>query len=66
MTRVLTLFLAYSFRHPHFPSLQRNAYAPPSSLRERSPTNPCRSMDFAASAGDFKVPTIFGAATLDW
>ena len=35
---VFTPICAYSFRHPHFPSLQPNASARPSPLRERSPT----------------------------
>jgi hypothetical protein len=35
---VFTPICAYSFRHPHFPSLQPNASARPSLLRERSPT----------------------------
>ena len=35
---VFTRICAYSFRHPHFPSLQPNASARPSLLRERSPT----------------------------
>ena len=37
---VFTRICAYSFRHPHFPSLQPNASARPSLLRERSPTPP--------------------------
>ncbi len=38
MTMVFTWFRAYSFRHPHFPSLHQKASALASSLRERSPT----------------------------
>ena len=38
VARVFTWLCAYSFRHPHFPSLQPNASARPSLLRERSPT----------------------------
>ena len=36
--RVFTSVCAYSFRHPHFWSLQPNASARPSPLPERSPT----------------------------
>lgn len=35
---VFTRVCAYSFRHPHFPSLQPDVYTRPSLLRERSPT----------------------------
>ena len=35
---VLTRICAYSVRHPHFRSLQRNGSPAPSSLPERSPT----------------------------
>ena len=38
MRRVFTSVCAYSFRHPHFRSLQPNASARPSLLPERSPT----------------------------
>ena len=38
MAGVFTRLRAYSFRHPHFPSLHPKASARASMLRERSPT----------------------------
>ncbi len=64
MYRVFTCICAYSFRHPHFPSLQVNVYTDPSLFRERSPT-PASKTQGHASAGRL-IPTIIGAYTLDW
>ena len=62
---VFTRICAYSFRHPHFPSLQPNASARPSPLRERSPTPaPCGASH--CFGGRLTVPTILGATSLDW
>ena len=68
MAGVLAPLRAYSFRHPHFPSLHEKASALASQLRERSPTpGPRRTaIQALASADGFTVPTILGAATLDW
>jgi hypothetical protein len=51
VTGVFTLFIAYSFRHPHFPSLHRKASAPASTLRERSPTTPSSEEEFVRCFG---------------
>src|SRR3954467_5449305 len=65
VTGVFTLFLAYLIRHPHFPPLHRKASAPASLLWERSPTPPaCAGRP--SFGGRLEVPTIIGAATLDW
>ena len=64
MSEVFTLISAYSFRHPHFWSLQANGSPGPSSLPERSPTPDSKSQGHA-SAGRL-IPTILGAFTLDW
>jgi hypothetical protein len=61
---VFTPLGAYSFRHPHFRSLQVNASADPSLLPERSPTPDSKSQGLA-SAGRL-IPTILGAFPLDW
>src|SRR5690606_15865706 len=61
---VFTRVCAYSFRHPHFPSLQPNVFTRPSLLRERSPT-PAARQQGQASAGRL-IPTILGAFPLDW
>ena len=61
---VFTRVCAYSFRHPHFPSLQPNVSTRPSLLRERSPTPAAKQQD-QASAGRL-IPTILGAFPLDW
>ena len=68
MTMVFTWFHAYSFRHPHFPSLHPNASARASTLRERSPTPEERrsALQAIASVDGFIVPTILGATSLDW
>ena len=64
MSEVFTRICAYSFRHPHFPSLQANVSTVASQLRERSPT-PHTKYEGQASAGRL-IPTILGAFTLDW
>jgi hypothetical protein len=65
---IFTLVCAYSFRHPHFWSLQGNGSPAPSLFPERSPT-PDQPDESAyqghASAGRL-IPTILGAFTLDW
>jgi hypothetical protein len=65
---IFTLVCAYSFRHPHFWSLQGNVSTAPSLFPERSPT-PDRQFENChqghASAGRL-IPTILGAFTLDW
>ncbi len=61
---VFTRVCAYSFRHPHFRSLQDNGSPVPSLLPERSPT-PVTKSQGQASAGRL-IPTILGAFTLDW
>ena len=68
MAGVFTRLRAYSFRHPHFPSLHPKASAGASMLRERSPTPAPRqaAMQALASADGFLVPTILGATSLDW
>ena len=66
MAGVFTRLRAYSFRHPHFPSLHPKAYAWASMLRERSPTTARRTVQSLASADGFLVPTILGATSLDW
>ena len=60
---VFTRICAYSFRHPHFRSLQDNGSPVPSTLPERSPTPQTRSAG-QASAGRL-IPTILGAFPLD-
>ena len=66
--KIFTLVCAYSFRHPHFWSLQGNVSTAPSLFPERSPT-PDRQYKYChqghASAGRL-IPTILGAFTLDW
>ena len=66
--KIFTLVCAYSFRHPHFWSLQGNVSTAPSLFPERSPT-PGQTYKYAyqghASAGRL-IPTILGAFTLDW
>ena len=65
---IFTLVCAYSFRHPHFWSLQGNVSTAPSLFPERSPTpdQPDESgYQGHASAGRL-IPTILGARTLDW
>ena len=68
MLAIFTLVCAYSFRHPHFWSLQGNVSTAPSLFPERSPT-PDQTFENAyqghASAGRL-IPTILGAFTLDW
>ena len=72
MLKIFTLVCAYSFRHPHFWSLQGNVSTAPSLFPERSPT-PDQQFDTSiencyqghASAGRL-IPTILGAFTLDW
>ena len=68
MAGVFTRLRAYSFRHPHFPSLQGKASAAPSPLRERSPTPERRQagVQAIASVDGLTVPTILGATSLDW
>ena len=68
MTMVFTWFNAYSFRHPHFPSLHQKASALASMLRERSPTPVRRrtAVQAIASVDGLLVPTILGATSLDW
>ncbi len=66
MTGVFTLFNAYLIRHPHFPPLHRKASAPASLLWERSPTAPFQRNGTRCFGGWLEVPTIIGAATLDW
>ena len=65
---IFTLVCAYSFRHPHFWSLQGNVSTAPSLFPERSPT-PDQTDESVyqghASAGRL-IPTILGAFTLDW
>ena len=62
---VFTRICAYSFRHPHFWSLQPNASARPSPLPERSPTPHGVTHTGQASVGRL-TPTILGAPPLDW
>ena len=38
MTKILTSFIAYSFRHTHFPALHPGSLEGASMPRERSPT----------------------------
>ena len=68
MAGVFTRLHAYSFRHPHFPSLHGQASAAASPLRERSPTPGPRqaAVQAIASVDGFTVPTILGATSLDW
>jgi hypothetical protein len=61
---VFTRICAYSFRHPHFPSLHGLVSTPTSQHGERSPT-PVSKKQGQASAGGL-IPTILGARTLDW
>jgi hypothetical protein len=66
--QIFTVVCAYSFRHPHFWSLQGNVSTAPSLFPERSPTPDQPSVDDYqghASAGRL-IPTILGAFTLDW
>ena len=60
---VFTQICAYSFRHPHFRSLQANVSTGPSLFPERSPT-PHTKYEGQASAGRL-IPTILGAFPLD-
>ena len=68
MAGVFTRLRAYSFRHPHFPSLHAKASACASMLLERSPTPGPRQavVQAIASVDGFTVPTILGATSLDW
>ena len=61
---VFTLVCAYSFRHPHFRSLQGLVSTSPSLHAERSPT-PHAMHEGQASVGRL-IPTILGASPLDW
>ena len=61
---VFTRICAYSFRHPHFPSLHPLASAGASLHGERSPT-PQSMTEGQASVGRL-TPTILGAPPLDW
>ena len=61
---VFTLVCAYSFRHPHFRSLQGLVSTAPSLHAERSPT-PLAMLEGQASVGRL-IPTILGAFPLDW
>ena len=61
---VFTRICAYSFRHPHFPSLHPLASAGASLHGERSPT-PHSKNEGQASVGRL-TPTILGAPPLDW
>ena len=62
---VFTRICAYSFRHPHFPSLHLLAPAQASPHGERSPTPGMSPSQGQASAGRL-TPTILGAPPLDW
>ena len=64
MREVFTLVCAYSFRHPHFRSLQALVSTGPSPHAERSPT-PLALLAGQASVGRL-IPTILGASPLDW
>ena len=64
VSKVFTWICAYSFRHPHFPSLHPKVSTGASQFRERSPT-PHSKNEGQASAGRL-IPTILGAITLDW
>ena len=68
MAGVFTRLRAFSFRHPHFPSLHPKAYAGASMLRERSPTPAHRTNRRTSHCfgGRLAVPTILGATSLDW
>ena len=61
---VFTPVCAYSFRHPHFRSLQGLVSTSPSLHAERSPT-PHAKHEGQASVGRL-IPTILGAFPLDW
>ena len=63
VSEVFTLICAYSFRHPHFPSLHPLVSTGASPHGERSPT-PHSKNEGQASAGRL-IPTILGAFTLD-
>jgi hypothetical protein len=60
---VFTQICAYSFRHPHFSSLQANGYPGPFTVRRTLPY-PSVCTEGQASAGRL-IPTILGAITLD-
>ena len=62
---VFTPICAYSFRHPHFPSLHELASALASLHRERSPPPYVFPLQGQASVGRL-TPTILGAPPLDW
>ena len=62
---VFTPLGAYSFRHPHFPSLHPLVSTGASQHGERSPTPRGVILAGSASAGHL-IPTILGALPLDW
>src|SRR5581483_28572 len=63
VSRVFTSICAYSFRHPHFWSLQDNVCHGPFTAPRTLPY-PCSYEQGQASAGRL-IPTILGASTLD-
>ena len=64
---VFTLVCAYSFRHPHFRSLQGLVSTSPSPHAERSPTpHAGRTMHEGQASVGRLIPTILGASPLDW
>ena len=64
VSKVFTWICAYSFRHPHFPTLHHSFPRWLHCRWERSPT-PHTKYEDQASAGRL-IPTILGANTLDW
>ena len=64
MSGVFTQICAYSFRHPHFWSLQANVCHGPFTATRNAPLPLIQSNEGQASAGRL-IPTILGASTLD-
>ena len=64
MSKVFTWICAYSFRHPHFPSLQANGFHRALHCYRNAPLPLIHKYEGQASAGRL-IPTILGAFTLD-
>jgi hypothetical protein len=68
VTGILTLFLAYSFRHPHFPPLHRPSrvgFSAVGTLPYHDAQASLRTV-IPGFGVELAVPTIIGADALDW
>jgi hypothetical protein len=64
VSKVFTLIRAYSFRHPHFPTLHHRLHDG-FTADGNAPLPLIHKYEDQASAGRL-IPTILGANTLDW